>query len=126
LASLYFDADVSVRIAAVLEDRGHSVSTARDLQLRSASDATQFLTAAELGAILIMANRKDFVLLHDAWTRWSVAWGVIRPHPGVIVVEVWPDDRSADEIEDLVGGDHSFVNELWRWRNNRWSLQVVA
>lgn len=32
-------------------------------------------------------NRHDFRMLHEAWLRWGHAWGVRRPHAGILVLD---------------------------------------
>ena len=75
MADFYLDNDVSLRLAPLLRSVGHRVTTTRELGLSAASDDAQLLTAARNGWILITHNRRDFMMLHDAWRTWPrVAW----------------------------------------------------
>jgi len=70
----YLDNDVSVKVANLLNAKGHDVVSARSLDLRSATDAEHLLNAALSNRILVSHNFDDYELLHDAWQRWSTAW----------------------------------------------------
>ncbi len=86
MAELYLDNDVSLRIVPNLEEAGHWVMTTPALDLTTASDDAQLLTAAQHRWLLITHNRHDFVMLHDAWLSWPAAFGLsFPPHPGIIV-----------------------------------------
>lgn len=69
MAHLYLDHDVSLRLAAWLRAAGQDVITARDAGLAQATDDEQLLTAAGQRRVFLTHNRKDYVLLHDAWRR---------------------------------------------------------
>jgi hypothetical protein len=49
-------------------------------------DDEQLLVASQLGYTFLTHNESDFILLHDAWHRWSAAWGIEAGHGGIIIV----------------------------------------
>jgi hypothetical protein len=128
LTALYFDHNVSLRLAAVLRGWRHDVATARDIGTSRWSDGRHLLMASDLGRVLITHNERDFVLLHDAWVAWGAAWGATARHHGIVVLpqrEQWSPLRAANEIEGLTGGRTSvaavptFSAQLFVWRPSR-------
>lgn len=116
MVAFYLDADVTLQLADDLRSRSHSAVTARDVGLDTAADDRQLLAAAQQSSILITHNRRDFVLLHQAWLNWSSAWGVVTPHSGVLVVAQEPADRLAQEVDTFLPLIPSLTNLLYRWR----------
>jgi hypothetical protein len=92
------------------------LTIAGDLGLGRATDDAQHLTAAERGLILLTYNHEDFVLLHDAWHRWSNAWGVSPRHAGIIVPKAqWSAERASAEIDRLLAAVTSFEDTFYEW-----------
>ncbi|HET8632403.1 MAG TPA: DUF5615 family PIN-like protein [Thermomicrobiales bacterium] len=85
MTDLYLDNDVALQVLPILRAAGHGVWATRDLGRTRASDADQLLFAARNGWTLITHNRGHYVLLHDAWRRWSADWGVRTSHAGIVV-----------------------------------------
>lgn len=105
MASFYVDNDVAQEVAGLLSSDGHSVVTARDLQREADTDDEQLLVAAESGRVFLTHSERDFVLLHDAWRRWSAAWGVSARHSGIVIVPQgirYGIDWDAEEITRAV------------------------
>jgi hypothetical protein len=103
MADLHLDNNVSLLLAQILRDAGHSVAAARDLGLAAATDDTQLLVAAQSGRILVTHNRKDFMLLHDAWRTWPRAFGLALPaHPGILALDQAPPTVLSRAIEELL------------------------
>ncbi|MBI2761352.1 MAG: DUF5615 family PIN-like protein [Chloroflexi bacterium] len=125
MAAFYLDHNVSVQIAYRLQAAGHTVTTAHQLGLSRGRDEVHFLLAAQRGWTLITYNRKDFVLLHDAWLLWSASWGVTPTHAGVLVSaqrNTVPHDLMAAEIDSLVQSNAPLLNQLYEWRPaSRWN-----
>lgn len=119
MADFYFDHNIAVEIAHVIRSSEHTATTAGEIGLASATDDEHLVIAAKRGAVLIMHNRKDFILLHDAWRRWSAEWNVTRRHAGILVVAqlnpTWIS-RTATEVVTLVETDLSLANMLYIWR----------
>lgn len=78
---------------------------------RTTSDVTVYLThrqllfAADRGLTVITHNRRDFVLLHDAWLTWAHEWQANRRHSGIFILDhVLPADMlvAAQAIDDHV------------------------
>jgi len=117
VADFYLDNDVTQRIAVLLQGAGHSVMAAGWIGLRAGSDAEQLLRAAEEGWILISHNREDYMLLHEAWLRWSRSWGVTAAHAGILVIPQprdFPPDQATRELSRFVGSGRPLANELYR------------
>ena len=119
MADFHFDHNISVRIAAPLRRFGHTAVTAGELRLPGATDDEHLLVAAERRSVLVSHNRKDFILLHGAWRRWSTAWGVVHPHAGILTVAqlnpTWVP-RIAQEIAGSVTSNPPRANMLSTWR----------
>ena len=120
MASFYLDADVSLDVADLLRSHGHEATTAQSLHLEHAGDDLHLLTSARHGWILATHNRKDYVLLHDAWRHWSSDWfgATVAPprHAGILVVPQGSPITIADELVDFVRSAPSLPNELYRCR----------
>jgi hypothetical protein len=86
LALFYIDNDVALQVAQLLRLAGHTAMTARDLGRERSTDDEHLLVASQLGHIFLTHNEEDFILLHDAWLRWSAGWGVVTRHAGVLIV----------------------------------------
>ncbi len=86
MAELYIDSNVALEVAEFLRAAGHTAATVRDLRREGNSDDEQLLVASQHGRIFVTHNERDFILLHDAWQRWSAAWGVAAHHPGILIV----------------------------------------
>lgn len=118
MADFYLDHNVSAEIANVLRETDHTAVTADELGLDDITDDAHLLIAAERREIFVTHNRKDFELLHDAWRRWSRAWGVARSHAGILIVAQL--DRSwwarvAAELAAFVESDPMLSNALYKW-----------
>jgi hypothetical protein len=116
MAELYADRNIRRDIRLRLRALGHVVTSTEDLRLDRATDDVQLLTAAERGWILLTYNERDYVLLHDAWHRWSAAWGVAPQHAGIIVPrQQWPEAHATAEVDRLLQTEASFTNALYLW-----------
>ena len=82
----YFDEDVSVDIAANLQQRGFDVLTVRDAGRLQLDDATQLAFAAATGRVMVTHNRQDFELLHAGYLADQ------RLHFGIIAAKRRPND----------------------------------
>ena len=105
MATFYLDSDVGQELAALLEAQGEDVTTATREGLRSATDDEHLLRASEQRRIIVTHNRNDFELLHQAWLRWSSAWGVERYHGGSLVIpqpRALPVVRTAHDLTRFV------------------------
>jgi hypothetical protein len=119
VAKLYCDQNVDRDLANLLRGRGHDVVIAYDLTLARAKDDRHLLTAATEQRTLVTYNRDDFVLLHDAWRRWSAAWRVTSRHAGILVLPQppkWPTPEAAPEVDRLLRSARALDNELYEWR----------
>ncbi len=130
MADFYLDNDVSLRLAPLLRSVGHRVTTTRDLGLSGASDDAQLLTAARNGWILITHNRRDFMMLHDAWRTWPAAFGLaLPPHPGSLVLDQALPDVLTNIVSGFLAGmpGESWINELFWWRRaGTWRRRIVG
>jgi hypothetical protein len=126
LADFYADHNVAIDLAALLRERGHPVTTARDVDLEAAADEVQLLTAAKLGRILKTDNVKDFFLLHDAWQLWSTEWEVTAKHSGTLVIPApprWSSARAAEELDTFIRINAALPNNLFVWQPSRGWVQ---
>jgi hypothetical protein len=121
VAAFYIDHDVAVALAPVLRVFGHEATLTDDLGLTQASDGRQLLTAAEHDWVLVTHNRRDFIVLHDAWRCWTAAWRVQLDHAGIVVVprsvrgETWLPVTIAQRLNELVGSDEFSAGQLFTW-----------
>ena len=117
MAAFYLDHNVHRGLAQLLRTGGHDAVATHEISLERATDDVQLLTAAEHGWIMVTHNRKDFVLLHRAWRRWSRAWNVTPEHAGVVIL---PQGRPHTDLKDLLNGfleqGLPLFNELYEWR----------
>ncbi len=119
MADFYTDHNVAIEVAPRLRFLGHTAGTAHDLHLENAEDDEHLLVAAQHGWTLVTHNRKDFILLHNAWRRWTGAWQVPAQHGGILIVpQVWPAHQTASAIDSFVRMGASLKNQLYVWRQN--------
>ena len=116
MASFYTDHDVSLRVASLLRQLGHTALTARDLGLERAGDDEHLLTAAQRGWILVTHNRQHFCLLHDAWRHWLPVWGVFAIHAGILIPPQGLPDRTVQLLTDFLTSGLPLSNEMCLWR----------
>jgi hypothetical protein len=115
VAQLFLDNDFPLDAADGLRLLGHDVETARSTQREDQTDDAQLLYAANGARILVSHNWKDYLLLHDAWHRWSKDWGTQRLHAGILILrqrrkyQGFPND-----IHTLLVQSGSIVNQLYR------------
>ena len=116
MAGIYTDQPVALEVAEILRADRHHVVTTRDLGREGATDDAQLLTAAQLGLVLLTHDIADYVLLHDAWRRWSTAGGVVPRHAGILITpQRWPPSQIADEVNRFLNTGPVLSNELYRW-----------
>lgn len=116
MADVYLDSDVGVELARALSDHGHTARLAATEGMRDAGDPAQLLHAAERGWVLISHNKKDFRDLHDAWLRWAGAWGALRNHAGILILEqVYPIASIAPGLSQFLHDHQSLQNQLYEW-----------
>jgi hypothetical protein len=119
VAAFYLDHDVGHEVALLLRGAGHDATTAQQSGLRAATDDEHFLTAAEQARILVTHNGRDYLLLHRAWLRWSMAWRVTREHAGILLIPqppMLPIDEAARDLSSFAGSGRPLTNELYRRR----------
>jgi hypothetical protein len=123
--AIYLDADVPLELERVLAGLGYTSSHARRTpHMSAASDGHQLLYAAQRNATLVTHNRKDFLLLHDAWQRWSRAWGVRESHAGILVISqsrtMAEPGKAIDELLSRTLVSNELYELVWRtgWRHH--------
>lgn len=129
MTSLYLDSDVSVHVAGFLRAAGHDAVTTEELGLRRATDDQQLLVASQQGRVMVTHNRKDFVLLHDAWRRWAAAWGFLTApaHPGILVLDHRPESELAAAVSAFLAAISPVptTTALYWWRHTSgWHVQL--
>jgi hypothetical protein len=125
LPAFYIDNDVSRAVAPLLREAGHDAVSAENLRLDRAGDEEHVLVAAEQRRVFITHNERDFLLLHDAWRRWTTAWHMSQQHAGIVVVPQgrrygvdWSAQQIASAAADLVRrAGAEMPNQLLRRRD---------
>lgn len=130
MVAFYLDNDVSLGLVPLLEHRGHTTQTARDLGLTTAGDDAQLLEAVQRQAILLTYNRKDFELLHDAWRTWAPALGLeMPPHPGILALAHAPVLEQIEAVDALSRGEtiEALVNQMLFWSHGAgWRRRIIG
>ena len=117
MARLYLDSDVSIRLAPLLRAAGHDAVTTAELGQRLATDDEQLLFAVRQDRAVVTHNRKDFLLLHDAWRRWPPAVGAVFPqHAGIIVLDHRLDPELAPVLTAFLASAAPLTGALYWWR----------
>ena len=75
MAECHVDHNVARGVVVRLRLRGHTLVTAVELGLERGQDDLHLLQASRQARVLLTHNLSDFARLHDAWRRWSIAWG---------------------------------------------------
>ena len=71
-------------------------------------------------------NRKDYVLLHDAWQHWSRRWGIQPEHAGILVVDnTWSSTIVAERVYAFFMAGQPIANRLYRWVAGRCAPRLV-
>lgn len=112
----YLDNDVPLRLGDELRRAGHDAIHVRDLGTFRRSDADHLLAATRDGRIVVTHNRKDYLLLHDAWHRWTLAWTVLDQHAGVLCL---PHNLQPHAlfvaIDVFLSSDFPIANEVYTY-----------
>jgi hypothetical protein len=84
----HLDQDVNKQIKQYLNAHytDDVAKTAAELGLHMASDGHHLLLAAQASRIFVTHNGKDFIMLQDAWVRWSAAWRMQSTHAGILII----------------------------------------
>lgn len=127
VAAFYTDNDVALSVVDLLTAAGHLAVCARELRLEGASDDEQLLVAAQQIRTFVTHNERDFVLLHDAWQRWTRAWEITVEHSGILILPqgtrygaLWDAERITRAILDCVARCPPIGNQLLRWKQGNW------
>ena len=122
MASFFLDEDVSANLADLLRSYGHTVTDVHDERREGIPDPRQLLFASDRGLIVVTHNRRDFLLLHDAWLTWTHEWRMVHRHSGILVVDQLPPADlhiAARAIHDHVSDPAmSLRNALYHWIRN--------
>ena len=105
-ADLYFDEDVSVLLARILNGRGFGAVTVRDAGMRGKTGREQLIFATKENRTILTHNRCDFEELHSLWLQSQLE------HSGIVVA----GRRDVYEIARRIGGLLESV-ELTGFRN---------
>jgi len=121
---MLLDNDVAHGTADALRSVGRLAVTASELGKSAASDDELYLIAAQRGDVFVTHNHVDFALVHDAWRRWFIAYGVqpIPTHSGILVIPqpvpnkgYWLPEQAAHEIDTFLRQGLPLANRLYRW-----------
>ncbi len=124
---LYGDHNFARPAVEFLRGFGYDVVASREIAYERAFDDEQLIFAARHGRVLLTHNGDDFDLLHDAWRRWSLEWGVQRSHAGILVLpQEWTHERKAREIDHFLRSGPALANQLFRWRiGTGWEMRAL-
>jgi hypothetical protein len=118
-APLYANHNFARPAIESLRRRGYDIVASREISLDRAFDDEQLLYAARSGRVLLTHDIEDYQLLHDAWRRWSVDWGVERQHVGILILpQEWAHERKAGEIDRFLRTSPDLANQLYRWQTS--------
>jgi len=129
VARIYVDEDLSPRLAARLRERGHDAVATQDAGRKGASDDDQLLFAAQQRRTLVALNGRDFVLLHDAWLRWSAAWQVSHEtgiHAGILVLEPALVGDLTDTVDAHLASSPLLTNQMHRRVRGVWQVRRLG
>ena len=122
MAHFYLDENIPIQVARELPHWGHHGITVRDQGLLRAGDDEHLLLAAQRGWIFVTRNRDDFILLHNAWQRWTRAWQVQEQHAGILITpHEWVAAQTALEVHQFVQTGLPLQNQIYEWRQGRWT-----
>jgi hypothetical protein len=121
MAGVYIDEDVVKVFVHLLQVDGHTVRHARTTPgMSGATDSHQLLFAAQRGSVLLTHNGKDFLLLHDAWRRWTAAWRSTHAHEGILLIpQHVPAAIVARAVSDHLADNPPLRNEFYEWHHAR-------
>ncbi len=80
----YVDEDVPLSLAQALRNRGVDCLTTQEAANKGLSDAEQLAFSAEQGRTLVTHNKRDFILLHNAYVKSG------EKHSGIVVADQLP------------------------------------
>lgn len=123
MPGFYIDHNGPARLAALLSEQGFPTATARAEGLHKATDDHQLIHAAQTERVLITFNRKDFLLLHQAWCRWPQEWGLnpCPQHAGVFILDQQTAEEIVSHVEEILARQVTLTNQLHDWsKANGW------
>ena len=121
MTALYFDHNVKGKVARILASQGQTACTARDVGMWRATDEEHLLFAATQGWLLV-TNDRDFILLHDAWHRWSREWNVHPVHAGILLtVQSWSTQVLVTNVASFLAAGPPTDNLLYTWEPQGWT-----
>jgi hypothetical protein len=115
-ARFYLDNDVPRDVIDLLRAAGHDAVHCRSIFAVDPGDDRHLLEAKRQNRILVTHNGGDYILLHDAWRRWSQDWGVTAEHGGILVL---PQSNAAEVfrlIDVFLSQNLPIRNELYGYR----------
>jgi predicted nuclease of predicted toxin-antitoxin system len=119
----YLDENIPIQVVPELLRWGHQAVTVRNLRLLRGGDDEHLLLAAQRGWILVTCNRDDFILLQNAWQRWTRAWQVQEQHAGILITpHEWLSPQVAFELHHFMQAGPQIVNRLYDWRQGTWTI----
>lgn len=123
MATLRLDEDLSNDLAPALRAVGHDAIHTREHGGAGLGDARQLALAIDEHRILITANLKDFLLLHDALIIGATLLcpAPLRAHPGIIAMpnpNTLPAREMAAVLDQRLRQDEpaALRNRFLRWR----------
>lgn len=110
-----------------LQLAGHDAVYAREIFDGRRTDGTHLLTATHDRRILIAYNRKHYILLNDAWKRWSDDWSTPQKHAGILCLSQGLPRDLYVAIDIFSRSDLPIINELYTYYLAKsWVLEPYA
>ena len=120
MASLYIDEDLKEDVAEALADLGHAALLTRVAGNKGATDAEQLAFAVREQRILVTCNRRDFLLLHEAW-HVCARERQVAARPLHHCILLMPNERAAtptilaSAIDSLLATERDVRGRFFRW-----------
>ena len=115
MARFYLDEDLPLGLKQELLAAGHDAVHARELFTGRRTDGSHLLAATNASRILVAYNRKDYLLLHDAWKRWARDWGISPEHGGILCLAQALPQELYRAIDVFLRTNLPIVNELYSY-----------
>lgn len=119
MAQFYLDHDVPADLAAFLSGAGYPTVPMRHLGTRRSPDSQHLLEAARSARTLVSHNKRDYLLLQDAWIGWSRAWSVDPHHSGMLLFPQISARRMFAAIRDLLAMSPELTNQVYLWTSQK-------
>jgi hypothetical protein len=110
------DEDVSNHLAGPLRANGHDVNTAQQLGHLALTHVKVLTRMADLNRILVSHNKRDMLLLHEAWLTWRTRWQATSHFlANILLVPHEPVSDLVRIIEEFAGFGIDPASRAFSW-----------